>query len=330
MNLLEHFQRVRRETQPTPRQNAVMLREFRLLRERLEHDASLRHIVLFSFVQGSYRRKTAIRGSAAHPCDVDVVAVTNVSRRKADPSRVQELFLPFLERHYKRLYKRRMRSWCITVDSEVTLDLVPTAESESPQLDRAMRDKSIRDWLPSDEDEEILRGITCWPEWDPAGSIWIPSGDRGGWEKTHPFLVTDWTQSKNARCNGLFCSVVRAMKWWRRHVEGRLVSPRGYALEHLTAECCPDGITSLPEGIALSFNRMAERFRSDAARLSTPHLEARGVFGVDVLRRVEGHEFAAFHASVCRAAAYSRQALTANDERESKRLWSFVLGGIIE
>ena len=323
MQLQSHFDRFRQATQPSEHQKAVMLREHTRLRESLDADRSLQGIMVGTFIQGSHRRATAILGSEAHPCDVDIVAVTRLSRSASSARHAHDLFRPFLERNYKGRYSQGERSWCIMVDPQVTIDLVPTAEPESPEVAEAVRSTSIRNWIAADDNPS---GNSSETDWNRALPLWIPDRRLEKWELTHPILLIRWTAAKNARCNGRFTHVVRAIKWWKRHTEPSPEYPKGYPLEHLVAECCPDGITSVAEGLATTLETMSSRFRDDALRRTTPQLSARGAREVNVMRRLDGADFARFHARVQFAAQTARRALNSTDEAESVRLWSGLLG----
>lgn len=326
MQLPNHFDRFRQATQPSEHQRAVMLREHTRLRELVDGDRSLQDAVLGTFIQGSHRRATAIRGSESHPCDVDIVVVTRLSRSSSSARHAHDLFRPLLERHYKGRYAQGERSWCITVDPQVTLDLVPTAEPDSREIVDAVRSSSIRDWIATDGSSVAAPGSIGESNWNRALPLWIPDRGLAKWDRTHPIELIRWTAAKNARCNGRFTHVVRAIKWWRRHTEPLPEYPKGYPLEHLVAECCPDGITSVAEGLARTFESIASRFRSDALRRTTPKLPARGAPEMDVMRRVQGSDFANLHAKVEMAASISRRALAEWGETESVRLWSSLFG----
>lgn len=324
MELPGHFDRFRQATQPSDHQKAVMLREHTRLRELLDADRPLQGALLGTFIQGSHRRATAIRGSAAHPCDVDIVVVTRLARSASSARHAHDLFRPFLERHYKGRYSQGERSWCITVDPQVTIDLVPTAEPESAEITNAVRSSAIRDWIA--EEDRATAGALDDSDWNRALPLWIPDRRLERWEATHPILLIRWTAAKNARCNGRFIHVVRAIKWWKRHVEPEPQYPKGYPLEHIVGECCPNGITSVAEGIVATLETIAARFRSQALRAAAPMLPARGAPEVDVLRRISGPDFGHFYSKVQSAAQLARRALNSSDEPESARLWASLFG----
>lgn len=325
---------------PTDHQKEVMKREHALLRERLMADVVLKPVVISTFIQGSYRRFTANRGSIDHKCDVDIVAVTNLPRSATTAVHAHRLFQPFLQKHYPGAYEPQDRSWCITVDDEVKLDLVLTSEPDSPLLREAIARKSLRDWEPEPGStlssalglqtvqSVILAEAKRDEDFEKTEPLWIPDRELQQWEKTHPLFLIGWTAKKNLATNGNFIRVVRAVKWWRREVAPLPKYPKGYPLEHLVGECCPDGIKSVAEGVARTFAEIARRYANHVAALQSPVLQSRGIEEplVDVMRRVSGDDFAGFHAKVSDAAALARQALDSTDRDESIRLWGRLFG----
>lgn len=326
---------------PADEQHKTMVREHAKLRELLMADAALKPLLIGTFIQGSHRRHTAIRGSKQHPCDVDVVAVTSIPRNPTTAAHAHRVFQPFLERHYKGQYEAQDRSWCIHVDPEVTIDLVPTSEPESVQLREAVIAKSLRDWDPDGTrtlksilglapslSEAILEEARRDQEWEKSEPLWIPDRSLKIWEQTHPLYLIGWTARKNQACSGHFGHVVKCIKWWRRHVAPLPKYPKGYPLEHIVAECCPNGITSVAEGIARTLREITSRYASDAAAKRTPFLPARGVSNpqVNVMRRVTGEDFAGFHARAVTAAQKAEAALAGKEVRDSARLWFELLG----
>ena len=167
-------------------------------------------------------------------------------------------------------------------------------------------------------------------DWEKSEPLWIPDRTLRTWEKTHPLFLIGWTAQKNLLCDGRFGHVVKVIKWWRRHMEPTPKYPKGYPLEHIIGDCCPNGIKSIAEGIAKTFDEISRRYANDAAMRRTPFLPARGVTNpeVDVMRRVSGEDFAGFHANIRNAANLARAALESSDLRESALLWGKLLGPI--
>ncbi len=69
------------------------------------------------------------------------------------------------------------------------------------------------------------------------------------WDKTHPLEQIRWTAEKNRNCNTHYVNVVKALKWWRKTQYPDMKHPKSYPLEHFIGDCCPDGITSVAEGV---------------------------------------------------------------------------------
>ena len=74
------------------------------LTKRLKEDSKLKEIIISNFLQGSYRRATALTASAGKRADVDVVVVTNLCEEKYTPQAAMDVFVPFLEKYYKDRY----------------------------------------------------------------------------------------------------------------------------------------------------------------------------------------------------------------------------------
>lgn len=331
MELPTYFNDFRENTQPTATQRAVMGDEHQKLREGLAKAPELKDLLMTTFLQGSQRRATANKGSKAHPCDVDVVAVTKLPRSKFTAEHAHRLFQPFLERNYSGQYEAQDRSWCIKVHPEVTMDLVPTSEPDSPEISEAIRSKSLSGWAPALEgltlDEALVAEAKAMESWNKTAPLWIPDRTLKLWERTHPLFQIAWTAGKNHQCNGLFTHVVRAIKWWKREQAQTPKYPKGYPLEHLVGDCCPDKITSVAQGLTLTLEAIVVRFAADAAAQKTPFLQNRGIQEAqNVMSRVEGKDFAAFYANIASAAQLARLALDSQDLNRSATLWGQLLG----
>lgn len=103
---------------PTDGQISEMSKAHIDLQDRLKADEKLKPHMVATFIQGSYRRHTALKACNEEPCDVDVVAVTRFSKTENSPRAVLDAFKPFLEKHYKGKYKPQGRSWGIEVSKE--------------------------------------------------------------------------------------------------------------------------------------------------------------------------------------------------------------------
>ncbi|MEQ8387051.1 MAG: hypothetical protein RH949_32310 [Coleofasciculus sp. A1-SPW-01] len=194
------------------------------LRKRLYAYETLSPIIVNTFLQGSYRRATAIRPQGGKRADVDVIVVTKLSEDEYTPEKALELFVPFLEKYYKGKYEPQGRSFGIEL-SYVDLDLVVTsAPSESEMrifnadsvtsFDTPETPKADDDWrlVPSWvslEDRSIMSFSNLRYRLDAASKetewrtspLRIPDRDTEEWQDTHPLEQIRWTWEKNRRCN---------------------------------------------------------------------------------------------------------------------------------
>ena len=254
MELPTYFTRFLQQIRPTENQRNHCKTGHQTLRERLNADEDLSDVLVSTFLQGSYRRSTAVRPKGEAALDVDIIAVTRINEAKyPNPDKAMDIFVPFLREHYKGKYQKQGRSFGIEL-SYVNLDLVITsapseAEEEVYESKAVRTDVTLEDaddwmltgaWTPHDERTketdfvENFRG----DEWKTE-PLRIPNRDVGDWEPTHPLEQIKWARRKNAQCNTHYVNVVKAIKWWQRvnHEDDR---PKGYPLEHLVGVCCPD------------------------------------------------------------------------------------------
>ena len=299
------------------------------LRKRLHDDEKLGDIVVETFLQGSYRRSTAVRPfEEKKKSDIDIVVVTNLDRSQITPRQALDKFRPFLDKYYEGKYKAQGRSWRIEL-SYVELDLVPTS-APSEVVKDLFKSEDAR----SDDTLEEARGWQI----DFAGvqkaaeaswrtePLWIPDREAQSWDETHPLAQIEATQRKNLNCNKHFVNVVKCLKWWRIAQQPEPKYPKSYPLEHLCWIGCADGIDSVAAGVVSALEGIRDRYRADAASRRTPRVADHGVPSHNVLGRVSGEDFAKFHRHVTEAADLSRRALKAEDLRESALLWRELFG----
>lgn len=96
------------------------------LRDRLIADDDLKDIIITTFLQGSYRRSTAVRPKQRKRSDVDIVVVTKLDKEEVTPDEALDAFEPFLKKYYDGKYRKQGRSWGIEM-THVDLDVVPTS-----------------------------------------------------------------------------------------------------------------------------------------------------------------------------------------------------------
>ena len=291
------------------------------LRDRLSADAALKSILISDFLQGSYRRYTAVRPKNGKRADVDVVVVTNLDEEKYAPQQAMNLFKPFLEQHYAGKWRFQGRSIGIEL-SYVDLDIVLTS-APSEIVREAVLAESVRDDAAVDELFETIKLREAGGQSEPAwkGSpLRIPDRDAREWDDTDPLAQLRKTWDKNKQTDGLYVNVVKAIKWWRL-VNSVVSQPLGYPLEHLVFLACPLGIDSVADGVTRSLEGIVSTYSAHAAAEQTPFVPDHGVPGHNVLRRVSGADFRKVHERVRRAAQLARAALEAPTAKESCDKW---------
>lgn len=332
-----YFKDFLREIRLTDQQVEELKSAHSTLRKRLQTDEDLADIIETTFLQGSYRRATAVRPKNGTRSDVDVIIVTKMDRNEVTPEEALDKFEPFLKKYYDGKYRKQGRSWGIEM-THVDLDLVPTSApsiaEEGLLNNRAvLSDGDIVEM--SEKVESIIKGnnssslwYTDYKELFSAGieadwksePLYIPDREADSWEKTHPLEQINWTQNKNAKCNGHYVNVVKCLKWWRKEKYPDVKNPKSYPLEHFIGDCCPDLIESVAEGITLTLETIVSNYSHK------PFLADRGVPEHDVFARLTDEDYEAFYDSVCDAAIIARKAYDADTIEESATYWRSLLG----
>ena len=341
MDLPESFRTFLSEIRPTKSQRDDCRVGHQTLRDRLNSNEELKPLLVSDFLQGSYRRATAVRPKGDLRSDVDIIVVTRLNKENyPDPNKAMDKFVPFLEKHYKGKYKRQGRSFGIEL-SYVDLDLVITsAPSEAEQV---LYESAAVKTDASPEDEGYWRLTKAWaPAADKLGdsgwqlkeaaeaewktqSLWIPNREAQCWDETNPLEQIKWTWSKNAKCSGHYVNIVKALKWWQRVKYGD-DRPKGFPLERLIGECCPNATKSVAEGVTLSLERIVDLYGISALLKRVPEMPDHGVPSHNVFGRITGEAFAKFYEHAKEAAAVARQALDATDRASSATKWRELFG----
>ncbi len=344
MELPTYFKDFLTDIRPTENQRNEMKTGHTSLRDRLRGHESVKDFLISDFLQGSYRRSTAIRPKGDNRSDVDVIVVTNLDENNYTPQEAMDLFIPFLEDHYKDKWKFKGRSIGINL-SYVDLDMVITSAPSEADVEK-LRSKSVRFisdiesepdwvlndlWVPRDERSNYnaifnTKTAASQAEWK-LEPLRIPDREAEEWDDTDPLEQIKWTVGKNALCNSHYINVVKALKWWRRVNDEVLPKyPKGYPLEHMIGDCCENGIASVAAGVTLTLEEIVRRYADDAARETTPFLGDRGVPRHNVLHRLSGEDFKKFYDKVKEAAETAREALDEQDKAKSVELWRKLFG----
>lgn len=286
------------------------------LRERLLKDDDLSPIIVSTFLQGSYRRSTAVKPKNGSKSDVDVIVVTNLDADQTTPEEALNKFIPFLDKYYKDKYRIQGRSIGIFL-SYVDLDIVPTsAPSETLQYELKSDGISNDDTIEDNDAFFVESSDCCWKK-EP---LLIPDREADFWDETHPLEQIRWTVEKNKKCNSHYINVVKALKWWKKTSFPEMKHPKSYPLEHFIGDCCPDEISSVAEGVVLTL----EKFVVDYP--NKPFLSDRGVPEHNVFGRLSEYEYQEFYKAVCDAAKTARTAYDCEDLHDSVLKWRELFG----
>lgn len=348
MELPTYFNDFLQEIRLSDRQKDDLITGHRTLRDRLHDDKALKPIIVDTFLQGSYRRATAVRPKNDQRSDVDVILVTKLHEDEYKPDEAFALFTPFLDTFYKNKYRIQGRSIGIEL-TYVELDLVITSAPSEREIglmeasNLFEEEDTLEEILPSEEVSELAKSWFAGRSWTQQNAYvqlqemvrsaqWklsplsIPNRDANNWEPTHPLAQIQWTWNKNKLCNRHYVNVVKAIKWWKKIKYPDFKHPKGYPLEHLIGQCCPDGITSVAEGITLSLENIVTNYQYYADSQQVPFLGDHGVQSHNVLGRLSGIDFANFHSQVATIASIARRAYESKDKAESINLWQEILG----
>lgn len=275
------------------------------LRKRLREDKDFAKYHVETFLQGSYKRDTAI-----HPGkDVDVVVVTNLDVDSVTVAQVYDFMPQILDRYYLGKWKEQGRSFGISL-SYVDLDVVIATskhldEDELTTLSKATTDASD-DWKEH--------------------SLWIPDRDRNQWVETHPKAQMAATTELNKRSNGQFVPLVKAFKWWRQERYSDPVRPKGYILERIAAENVDTDATSYPELIQSLFRNIVSNYRNNVLTNTVPFLPDPGNPAHNVAGRVDPQDFKTFYEYVRDELPTIDLACTETDTAKATRHWRTVFG----
>ncbi|MGF7230306.1 SMODS domain-containing nucleotidyltransferase [Arachidicoccus sp.] len=335
------------EIRLTSSQREDLIRGHKTLRERLNADYDLNGIIVTTFLQGSYRRSTAIRPLVGKRADVDIIVVTNLDRNKVTPQEAIDKFIPFVKKHYDGKYRIQGRSIGIEL-SYVDLDIVVTSAPSEIDVE-ALKSRSVttnmmledltsgyNDWrlIKGWHEPNLSKGFGAQnlseaqrkeAEWK-LEPLYIPNREAGLWEQTHPLEQIKWTRDKNKNTNGHYVNVVKALKWWRTLRLTDIKHPKGYPVEHMIGDCCPDGLSGMAEGICNTLENIVSNYKYQRNNGMVPSLYDRGVPTHNVWKRISQDDFNSFYDSVCKYAKVAREALDAPSIKKQVDKWRELFG----
>jgi hypothetical protein len=320
------------DIRPQHKHNDAYKEGHETLRDHLQTDDDIDEFYVADFLQGSYRRWTALRPQEGEKSDVDVVFVSDLSS-DLDTDVALRKCEPFLEEHYEGQWEPNSHSYKIE-EEEVEIDLVLTAAPSEATREavKSLSSLDVGTALTPDNLSTVAEALNMSVDGDDEWKdepLKIPHRDENEWENTHPLATIAFTVNKNDITDGHYVNVVKATKWWRRTKTPDVEGPTSYPLEHIVGQCCPHDIDSVAEGVTRTLEELTQRFKTEAMAEETPVLPAHGLPRNpenDVLKQIDGDDFAAFYDEAEDAAALARTALDEEDKETSRDYWYQLFG----
>jgi hypothetical protein len=310
MKLPSYFKDFLAEIEPSPSYKEDQASGHKTLRRRLANDEEFKKLHVNTFLQGSYKRNTAI-----HPGkDVDIVVVTTIDPDKTTPSAANKILADCLGRYYDNV-EPQSRSFAVKL-SYVTMDVVlatsryiKKSESQSASYLETLRKADSLD-ADSWSDNELQ----------------IPDRDVDSWVQTHPKRQLAWTTDLNSKCGGYFVPLVKMFKWWRKETYADPKYPKGYTLERFAGECVDTSKRDHAEGFVALLETMVTKYAGHLLASHVPILPDPGIPANNVAHRLKFADFKTFMAKVSAAATKARAALDEEDLKKSADAWREIFG----
>jgi len=319
MDLPSRFDEFLSAIRLTDKQRETCVAAHQEVREKVSADPKLSKIVVATFLEGSYARNTIVKPLKGDRPDVDVVVVTRLSKDECTPTQAINQFKDFLQKNYSERYHVQGRSIGIRFPS-VDLDLVITA-APSQSVMGIMESKESRE----SQDLGFLLDMFKKDDQWKSEPLLIPDRDAGQWIPTFPLGQLEWTRQKNKATNGHFVNVVKAIKRWR-DLDGEGKRPKGFLIERLVGEHCPDGIQSVAEGVEVVLRGIKDAYGSYAANGTVPVVTDTGIPSNNVFKRVSVEEFRDFYGRARVASAAATDAYHDPDPSSCGNKWCALFG----
>ena len=277
------------------------------LREHLRADAEFSQHHINTFLQGSYKRNTAI----APGKDVDIVVVTSLDPEETTPRAALAMLKAALLRKYAahEIDDTQTRSIGIKLPN-VELDAVIAA---SPEFETVIKEAA-----------RTAREVDDLDAWIDSPLL-IPDRDLNAWVPTDPKRQLEATTELNKASGLVFVPTVKLFKSWRRVAYTDPRRPKGYLLERLAGECFNTSATSHAQAFTELLESIVDSYGELAAN-EKPELPDYGVPEHDVFGRLDPSEFASLMQHVRLAAVLARAALDETDKKASIKHWQDLFG----
>lgn len=306
MNLPSYFMEFLAEIEPSPSCKEDQQAGHKTLRKRLADDDDFGRIHVNTFLQGSYKRHTAIYPGK----DVDIVVLTSLDPNTTASAAATARLKKCLDKYYDKVSAQN-RSLNVEL-SYVTMDVVIGAS----------RDLLSQNAFASLRALQSIEEATSWK----SQPLQIPDRELQKWVNTHPKRQLEWTTEKNKASDNYFVPLVKLFKWWRKEAYNSPAYPKGYLLERIAGEVFDTAKRDHAEGFVKLLKNIVSTWGGYAAANLVPHLPDPGVPEHNVLGRLSAADFQTFVAEVRNALVIAEKALASTDKEESVKLWRQLFG----
>lgn len=306
MNLPSYFKDFLSEIEPSASYKEDQQRGHATLRKRLAEDPDFSKIHVATFLQGSYKRQTAI-----HPGkDVDIVVVTNLDPDVTKSTDATARLKRCLERYYDNVTPQN-RALCVTL-TYVTMDVVIATSRE------LLQENALKSLFEASSIDLAERWKTQ--------LLQIPDRELKKWVDTHPKAQLEWTTARNKESGGFFVPLVKMFKWWRKEAYRSPAYPKGYSLERIAGDAFDPTARDHAEGFVRLLRNVVARYEPYSQLNLVPTLRDPGVPGHNVLGRVAASDFKAFVARAKCDLEVAEDAIASTDKAKSVDLWQRLFG----
>jgi len=210
-----------RKISPPEGQLEAAERSHKALRTFLENDSYFGRIVLDSFLNGSYARRTAVQPIK----DVDIVVVVGPEWLESEPALAMESLRSKLSQRYDSGRSRRRRRAVRVRLSDIELDVVLAVARDGLERPLLIPDREVEKWI-----------------------------------LTHPKRQLQLIKSLAATTNGNYSRLARLLKAWARAKVAAPDRPRSFVLEctvfHLLSRRPTDFAGELDDSFAKLLDRL--------------------------------------------------------------------------
>jgi hypothetical protein len=307
MNLPSYFTEFLSNIEPSPSYKEDQQKGHTTLRKRLAEDDDFGKIHVNTFLQGSYKRYTAV-----HPGkDVDIVVVTLLDPDTIAASAATARLKKCLAKYYPHKVTPLNRSLNVEL-SYVTMDVVIATSRELRNQDTLAAIRGL----------ESLEDATTWK----TQPLQIPDRDLQRWVDTHPKRQLEWTTELNKASDGYFVPLVKMLKWWRKQAYAKPEYPKGYPLERVAGEVFDRAKRDHAENFVALLRNIVRAYEGYTLLNLVPTLSDPGVPTHNVLARITPDDFTTFVGHVKSGLVTAEAALASTEKEESAGLWGKLFG----